>query len=70
MINYVFYGGLLVIPFFAFVYIAISTGVTAPGVCQRGLKSWLITDCVVFAWMLPDYFAQVYKFKKLREQRR
>jgi hypothetical protein len=55
--NYVFYGGLLVIPFVSFIYIAIATGVTAEGVCQRGLKSWLITDCVVFAWMLPDYFA-------------
>jgi hypothetical protein len=43
-------------------YIAIATGVSAPGVCQQGLKSWLITDCIVFAWMIPDYFAQEYKF--------
>ncbi len=55
--NFIFYGGLLVIPFLAFVYIAISTGVSAEGKCQQGLKSWLITDCIVFAWMVPDYFA-------------
>lgn len=56
-VNFIFYGGLLVIPGLAFVYIAISTGVSAEGKCQQGLKSWLITDCIVFAWMVPDYFA-------------
>ena len=56
-VDFIFYGGLLVIPFVAFLYIASSTGVSAEGKCQQGLKSWIITDCIVFAWMVPDYFA-------------
>ena len=56
-VDFIFYGGLLVIPFVAFLYIAISTAVSAEGKCQQGLKSWIITDCIVFAWMVPDYFA-------------
>jgi len=56
-VNFVFYGGLLVIPILCFIYIAIAINVSADGKCQPGLKSWLITDCVVFAWMVPDYVA-------------
>jgi len=56
-VDFVFYGGLLVIPILCFVYIAIATNLSADGKCQQGLKSWLITDCIVFAWMVPDYFA-------------
>jgi hypothetical protein len=33
-VDFIFYGGLLVIPFVAFLYIAISTGVSAEGKCQ------------------------------------
>jgi hypothetical protein len=60
--------GILIIPFMIFIYIAISTGIYwADGKeedCFLVSKIWLMTDCIVFAFLVPEFIYFMTSLKK------
>jgi hypothetical protein len=56
--------GVFIIPFLIFIYIAISTGIISEAhsseVCFLGSKIWLMTDCIVFAFLVPEFLYLMY----------
>jgi hypothetical protein len=60
-----FCAGVLVVPAAAFVYVAIATA-GGNKECHPHARIWLITDCIVFAFMVPEFFGHslyVYRSK-------
>jgi hypothetical protein len=52
--------GIFLVPFCVFIYIIVSLS-TINGRCQKGYKSWLTTECVIFACLIPDFFEKFYR---------
>jgi|LauGreDrversion4_2_1035121.scaffolds.fasta_scaffold104946_2 hypothetical protein len=54
------YGGYYIIPFLLFIYIAIDTGIISHAnpdePCYLSSKIWLMADCMVFAFQIPEFF--------------
>jgi hypothetical protein len=54
------YGGFYIIPFLLFIYIAIATAIISVAnpdePCYLASKIWLMADCLVFAFLIPDFF--------------
>jgi len=52
--------GYYIIPFLVFIYIAISTGIISEAnsgePCYLASKIWLLADCLVFAFLIPEFF--------------
>ena len=46
-------------PFIMYVYVAAATG-TLKG-CETGMKIWLITNCIIFGFLLIESFPYFYK---------
>ena len=56
--------GVFILPFLVFIYIAIATGVisyaNSSEECFLASKIWLMTDCIVFAFLVPDFLFNMY----------
>jgi hypothetical protein len=48
-----------VAPFALFVYVAIATA-TEKG-CQLGMRQWMITDCIIFPFLICDFGVTLVK---------
>jgi len=66
--------GFFIIPLLVFIYIAISTGIISNAnssePCYLASKIWLMADCLVFVFLVPDFFYLAYtqKAKNLKDQ--
>jgi hypothetical protein len=60
--------GILILHFIIFIYIAISTGIYwADGKeedCFLVSKIWLMADCIVFAFLVPEFIYFMISLKK------
>jgi hypothetical protein len=63
-----FVSGVFIIPLLIFIYVAISTGListkNAGGECFLGSKIWLMTDCIIFLFLIPEFLLNTFYLNK------